>query len=181
MKKLGVAVALAAGTLLMAAPAFAQNQHRQGQGQAIVTVLPAHEGEQAVSVALQDVKVKINGKQSSVTSWTPLRGPDSRIELVLLIDSGASRSLGEEMGELRQFIQETPSNTKIAIAYMENGRAAFAGPLSANPAEVERGLHCSRSSCWTATAAVGTNARGARSRSTLNSRWSRAVAVVKAW
>ena len=141
MKKLGVAVALAAGTLLMAAPAFAQNQHRQGQGQAIVTVLPAHEGEQAVSVALQDVKVKINGKQSSVTSWTPLRGPDSRIELVLLIDSGASRSLGEEMGELRQFIQETPSNTKIAIAYMENGRAAFAGPLSANPAEVERGLH----------------------------------------
>ena len=141
MKKLGVAVALAAGTLLMAAPAFAQNQHRQGQGQAIVTVLPAHEGEQAVSVALQDVKVKINGKQSSGTSWTPLRGPDSRIELVLLIDSGASRSLGEEMGELRQFIQETPSNTKIAIAYMENGRAAFAGPLSANPAEVERGLH----------------------------------------
>jgi hypothetical protein len=102
MKKLGVAVALAAGTLLMAAPAFAQNQHRQGQGQAIVTVLPAHEGEQAVSVALQDVKVKINGKQSSVTSWTPLRGPDSRIELVLLIDSGASRSLGEEMGELSQ-------------------------------------------------------------------------------
>jgi hypothetical protein len=141
MKKLGVAVALAAGTLLMAAPAFAQIQHRQGQGQAIVTVLPAHEGEQAVSVALQEVKIKVNGKQSSVTGWTPLRGPDSRLELVLLIDSGASRSLGEELGEIRHFVQETPSNTKIAIAYMENGRAAFAGPLSANPAEVEPGLH----------------------------------------
>jgi hypothetical protein len=143
MKKLGVAVALAAGTLLMTAPAFAQNQHRQGQGQgqAIVTVLPAHEGEQAVSVALQEVKIKLNGKQANVTSWTPFRDPDSRLELVLLIDSGATRSLGEEMGDIRQFIHETPSNTKMAIAYMEDGRAAFAGPLSSNPAEVERGLH----------------------------------------
>jgi len=141
MKKLMMAVATAAGMLMMASPAFAQSEHRQGQGQAIVTVLPAHEGEQAVSVALQEVKIKLNGRQSSVTAWTPLRGPESRLELVLLIDSGAARSLGEQMGEIQHFIQETPSNTKIAIAYMENGRAAFAGPLSANPAEVERGLH----------------------------------------
>lgn len=141
MKNLSVAIAMAAGMLLMAAPAFAQSEHRQGQGQAIVTVLPAHEGEQAVNVALQDVKVKVNGKQSSVTAWTPLRGPNSRLEIVLLIDTGASLSLGEEMGEIRHFVQETPSNTRIAIAYMENGRAAFAGPLSATPAEVERGLH----------------------------------------
>jgi hypothetical protein len=155
MKKLGVAVALAAGTLLMTAPAFAQNQHRQGQGQgqAIVTVLPAHEGEQAVSVALQEVKIKLNGKQANVTSWTPFRDPDSRLELVLLIDSGATRSLGEEMGDIRQFIHETPSNTKMAIAYMEDGRAAFAGficlpafpdpapaPTSASPTWPRTGL-----------------------------------------
>jgi hypothetical protein len=141
MRNFKLVIAIAAATLLMAWPAFAQNEHRQGQGQAIVTVLPAHEGEQAVSVPLQDVKIKLNGRESNVTGWTPLRGPDSRLELVLLIDSGAARSLGGELGEIRDFIKEAPSNTKIAIAYMENGRAAFAGPLSADPAEVERGLH----------------------------------------
>jgi hypothetical protein len=142
MKKFKVvAIAMVATALLMASSARAQNEHRQGQGQAIVTVLPAHEGEQAVNVAIQGVKIKLNGGQSTVTGWTPLRGADSRVELVVLIDSGASLSLGEEMGEIRHFIQETPSNTKIAIAYMQNGRAVFAGPLSADPAEVERGLH----------------------------------------
>lgn len=139
MMKLKIAVAMAAGTLLVALPAFPQNEN--GRGQAIVTVLPAHEGEQAVNVAPQEVKIKVNGKQSSVTAWTPLRGADSRLELVLLIDSGATMSLGEEMGELRHFIQETPANTKIAVAYMFNGRAVFAGPLSADPAAVEKGLH----------------------------------------
>ncbi len=40
MTRTGRAICLAAGALLMAAPAFSQNEN-QGQGQAVVTILPA--------------------------------------------------------------------------------------------------------------------------------------------
>jgi hypothetical protein len=33
-----------------------------------------------------------------------------------------------------------PANTKIAIAYMENGRAVFTGPLSSDPSQILKGL-----------------------------------------
>jgi hypothetical protein len=137
MRKLGLTIAMAAGALLMAAPAFPQSQ---GEGRAIVTILPAHAGETAASVSLQDVKIKVSGKPSVVAGWTPLRGPDSRLELVVLIDGSVQSTLAGQLGLIAQFVREMPSNAKFAIAYMRNGRAELAGPLSADPAEVLRGL-----------------------------------------
>jgi hypothetical protein len=43
--------------------------------------------------------------------------------------------------EIESFVNEMPKNTKIAIAYMDNGRAVFTGPLSSDPEQVLNGLH----------------------------------------
>src|ERR1035441_10216472 len=120
MKKLGTAIWIAAGLMLVAAPAFPQNQ---GQGRAIVTVLPSHAGEAASSVSPQDVKIKVSGRPSSVTNVTALRGAGNPLELVVLIDGSARSSLGSQLGEISHFVQEMPSNARMAIAYMANGRA----------------------------------------------------------
>lgn len=125
---------------LLAPAAFAQQQNQTGQGQAVVTVLARQHGELAPKISQQDLSVKTNGKDSNVTGWVPLRAPDDNLELVLLIDSSA-RNLGAEFKEIEQFVQSLPAHTKIAIGYMENGRAALAGPLSADRAQVLRGLH----------------------------------------
>jgi hypothetical protein len=137
MKKLETAIWMVAGALL-AAPAWAQGQ---GQGHAVVTVLPAHSGELSADISLQDVKIKVAGKPSSVTGWTPLRGPENRLELIVLIDGSATSSLGAQFGVISSFVREMPSAAKVAIAYMRNGQAALAGPLSSDPAQVLRGLH----------------------------------------
>src|SRR5208282_2356186 len=50
-------------------------------------------------------------------------------------------SLYGQTGDIIGFAKEIPSNTQIAIAYMENGHAALQGPLSSDPAKVESGLH----------------------------------------
>jgi hypothetical protein len=139
MKKLETTIWMAALALLaIAAPAWAQNQ---GQGHAVVTVLPAHAGEMPASVSLQDVKIKVSGRPSTVTGWTPLRGTENPLELVLLIDGSASSSLGEQFGVISGFVREMPSFAKIAIAYMRNGQAVLAGPLSADSGQVLRELH----------------------------------------
>jgi hypothetical protein len=121
------------------APAIAQDQ---GQGQAIVTVLPKHEAEAAPNVTQQDLQsVKVNGKQVKVTGWEALKGDRNNVELVLLIDDSARSSLGRQMQEIEQFVRSLPPNVKAGIAYMQNGRAVFAGPLSADHEQVLRSLH----------------------------------------
>jgi hypothetical protein len=132
---------VAAFALLGAAPTFCQSENNQGQGQAVVTVLPKHEGEVPSSVANQDLAVKLNGKNAKVTKWTSLQGPENRLELVVLIDGSARNSLGSQLEDIAHFINSLPPNTKAAIAYMENGNSVFATPLSANHAQVLSALH----------------------------------------
>jgi hypothetical protein len=142
MKKVGLAVLTLAGAMALLAPAAAlAAPGQQGQGQAVVTVLPKDGNEKQVAIQQQELQLKVNGKDSTVTEWTPLRGAGSPLELVLLIDSSARTSLGTQMGEIQSFVKEMPSHTKMAIAYMENGRAAFTGPFSPDAAQVLNGLH----------------------------------------
>jgi hypothetical protein len=132
-----VASWFALGLLLAAVPAGAENE--QGQGQAVVTVLPAKDA-QAAPISAQELSVKVDGKESNVTSWKQF-SPNSPVELVILIDSAARGSLGTQMQEITNFVQALPANTQAALAYMQNGRAEFTGPLTSDRAETLRGLH----------------------------------------
>lgn len=136
MKMLRMAMWMAAGLLVTVAPAFPDAATSQGQGQAVVTVLPKGNREEPVNILQQDLQVKVNGKASDVTGWVPLRGSNDALDLVILIDDGARSSLGNQLSEIASFIKSLPANVKAGVAYMQNGRAAMAGPLSTDHAEV---------------------------------------------
>ena len=143
MKNLGLSVALVATALCAAVPAFAQKNDQVGQGRAVVTILPSAKNGTVSQVPAQSLKLKVNGKDSTVTSFTPLQEANSPVELVLLLDSGSRTSLGTQFNDVEAFVKEMPPNTRMAIAYMENGRASFASQLSSNAADVLKGLHLS--------------------------------------
>jgi len=140
MKQLAAAMSLVAGTLMMAAPAIAQNEG-EGNAQAVVTVLPAHDNQQPGDVAQQNLTLKVNGKTSTITNWIPLRGQNDNLELVVLIDSAARASMGTQLSEIGDFVKTLPAGSKVAVAYMENGRAVFSGPLTTDHAQAARGVH----------------------------------------
>jgi hypothetical protein len=135
MKASRFAVLAAAATLSVAAPAFPAVQ---GQGQAIVTLMP--KGSEFAAIQPQNLELKIDGKQSNITRLTPAKGPNSPLELVILVDGSARSSLGTQFGEIGDFVKEMPNSAKVAIAYMENGRAVMTGPLSSDPTAVLQGL-----------------------------------------
>jgi hypothetical protein len=142
MKTASIFLCAVAAMLFGAAGAQAQNGDYSGRGNTIVTVLPNHGGEQRLNVSQQDIKqIKVAGKDAQVTGFTPLAGPNNPVELVFLIDSGSRTSLGTQMSEITSFVQEAPQNTKMAIAYMQNGRAVFGSQLSSDPAQVLQALH----------------------------------------
>ena len=129
--------------MLLAGQAFAQKDAQPGLGRAVVTILPVQKNGDVGPVSPQSLKIKVDGKQSSVLNFTPLQEVNSPVELVLLLDSGARTSLGTQFQDIQKFVGEMPPNMRMAIAYMENGRAAFASQLSSNPADVLKGLHVS--------------------------------------
>ncbi len=88
----------------------------------------------------QRCSLKSTAKNRTSPSWTPL-GPQSKIELVVLIDDGARGSLGTQLSDIAKFIGSLPPNAKVAVAYMINGRAAFTSPLSTDRAAVAHELH----------------------------------------
>lgn len=142
MKNRQAVAGIALVTMLAAGAAFAASgEAQEGQGQAVVTVLPKHENELAASVANQDLAVKVNGKSSKVTKWAQYPNNGSRLELVLLIDDSARASLGRQMEDIAQFLKTLPPNAKASVAYMENGRALFSGPLSTDHAHLVDELH----------------------------------------
>jgi hypothetical protein len=137
----GLGIGLLAAAFLLAAPlAFAaDNAQQQGQGRAVITVVQGQ--EIPGGIPQQALQLKVNGKQSEVTRLTPLRDPQSKVEIVLLIDDGARSSLGTQMNDIAKFIQNQQPDVKIALAYMMNGRAALTGPMTTDHAAVASQLH----------------------------------------
>lgn len=139
MKRLFATICVIAGMLLIPASAFAQGGDAAGQGRGVITIFAKH-SEVTPNISEQDVSAKVNGKDAGVTGWTPLRGTNGGLELVVLIDGGAS-NLGRQFDEIKQFIQGLRPDTKAAVGYMEDGRAVLAGPLSADHAQLAREIH----------------------------------------
>jgi hypothetical protein len=139
MQKLQAAALFAAGSLLTATFALAAEQKQEVPGSTVITILP--ENELPGGVPQEAMHLKLNGKGSTITGFTPLRDPQSKVEMVVLIDDGARSSLGLQMNDVAKFIQSQRPDTKVALAYMMNGRAALSGPLTTDHDSVLRGLH----------------------------------------
>ncbi len=126
--------------MLLAVPAFASSENQQGQGQAVITVLPAKNAAPA-TVTPRDLSLKVNGKATNITSLEPLKGANRKVEFVVLIDDSARSGLGNQMNDIAHFIKTLPPNAAVTVAYMYNGRAVLGGPLTMNRDQAVKGLH----------------------------------------
>jgi hypothetical protein len=138
-RKFQTTALLASGMLLAAPFALAADNDQSGAGQAVITVLPGSEVPGGISQAA--LHVKVDGKDSTVTGWKALHSPDSNLQVVILIDDGARSSLGLQLDDIAKFIQGLPPDANAAVAYMENGRAAMAGPMTTDHAALVHELH----------------------------------------
>lgn len=140
MKTSGFVIFAAAGALLMTASAFPQGE-KVGDGQVIVTILPKDAKDAAPNISPQDMSIKVNGKDSKVTSFQALKSAKDPVELVVLIDGSARSSLGRQMEDISQFIKSLPPNILATIGYMENGNTQLTGPLTTDRVAALKGLH----------------------------------------
>jgi hypothetical protein len=136
MKRVRMVICAIAGILFFVAQASPKAIPDQGQGQVIVTIQPKDNGQTCPNLRSQDLQLKVGGKETSVIDWVPLRGSAGNLELVILIDSSARPSLGQQLNDIANFIQSLPANAKGTVGSMDAGRAVLAGPLSTNHADI---------------------------------------------
>jgi hypothetical protein len=140
MKRIALLASLAAGALMAASPAFPQSEN-EGRGQAVVTVMPANDKAPAANVSSQDLAIKVNGKDTVITNFQPLRGQNDRLELVVLVDSGARTSIGTQLNDIANFVKTLPEGAKVSVAWMVNGTAQLATPLTTDHQAALKGIH----------------------------------------
>lgn len=132
-----MAAAVMAGALACSAPLLAQ-QGDTISARTVVTVVPKN-GE-APPLQKQNLKAWANGKKSDITSWKALRDDRAGLEFVVLIDDSARSSLGLQLNDVAKFIQSMPAGALVGVAYMQNGRAAFAQNLTTDHALAAKSL-----------------------------------------
>ena len=143
--KLRFVALAAAGVLFAALPAFSQGDLNQGQGKAVVTVLSARKGVAPPNVSADQLALKVNGRATNIAAWTRLSNDNAPIQLVVMIDDGAGGSIANQLQYIAQFIKTLPPGAQVAVAYMDNGRAQLAGPLSTDHAAVAKQLRITNS------------------------------------
>ncbi len=127
-------VAVLAMGMIVAAPSPARAQAESNgifTGQMVVTV---QGNRQMPELPQQDVSVAVDGKDSQISQWKPLRGPEAPLQLVFLIDESTPASISLQFPMMKDFIRKLPPSTEVAVAYMLNGRAVFQKPLTTDHA-----------------------------------------------
>ena len=137
---------LAAVVMMALAIASSQSLRAQqapaGNGvpvQMIVTVEARH-GSDVPDVTQKDVMVYEGHNRDQVTDWVPARAEHAQLELFVLIDDSSGGSIGNQLDELRKFMEELPSSALVGVAYMQNGTAKVEQNLTNDHALAAKGL-----------------------------------------
>jgi hypothetical protein len=68
----------------------------------------------------QDVKVKQGKNFLQVTQLIPAQGDNAALQLMILIDDTLNSSVGNNLSDIKDFINAQPPSTLIGVAYMSN-------------------------------------------------------------
>jgi len=120
-------------------PAAGQQSANGVPAHMVVTVEP-HHGSEVPPVNREDVMVYEGKDRDAVTEWIPAQGDRAGLELFIMLDDGADSSLGQQLQDLRKFIDAQPASTKIGIAYMQNGTARIEQNLTSDHAQAAKAL-----------------------------------------
>ena len=68
----------------------------------------------------EDVKVKQGKNFLPVTQLIPAQGENAALQLMILVDDTLNTSIGNNLNDIKDFINAQPASTVIGVAYMSN-------------------------------------------------------------
>ncbi|MGH9739780.1 MAG: hypothetical protein ACRD4X_14525 [Candidatus Acidiferrales bacterium] len=124
---------------LLALPALARAQSNVSVATVVTALGPDYAPPPPITK--DDVSVYSRKNKLNVTGWEPAKGSHGALQLALLIDDAVSpRAIGLQFPDLKNFIEEQPSDAEVGIFYARYGTVTTAANFSTDHDAVAKKL-----------------------------------------
>jgi hypothetical protein len=117
-------VLLGALCALTGSPQRANSQEKAApstvQVHLVITDMGLRDDAELPALRREDVKVRQGKTQLQVAQLIPAQGDNAALQLFILIDDTLSSAVGNNLNDIREFINAQPPTTTIGIGYMSN-------------------------------------------------------------
>ncbi|HKW33365.1 MAG TPA: hypothetical protein VJN92_10205 [Candidatus Acidoferrum sp.] len=97
-------------------------------------------------IRAENVQVKQGKNDLRVEHLIPARGDNAALQLFVLIDDTCDSSLGNNLDDLREFINAQPASTVVGVAYMSNATIQITQNFTADHALAAKAIRLPRGS-----------------------------------
>jgi hypothetical protein len=98
----------------------------------VITDAALRDDKELPPLQKEDVKVNQGKKFLQVTDLIPAQGDNAALQLMILIDDALNTSVGNNLADIKDFINAQPSSTLIGVAYMSNATVKIAQNFTAD-------------------------------------------------
>src|SRR5271163_4399146 len=110
--------------VLMFTPSMVQSQEKSTQGSVqvhlVITDEAVRSDDQIPTLQSGDVRVKEGKSFLKVNQLIPAQGDNAALQLFILIDDTLGSGVGNNLNDIKDFINAQPASTMIAVGYMSN-------------------------------------------------------------
>jgi hypothetical protein len=117
---------------------------RSVQVHVVITDQAQREDSEVPTLRQDDVRVKQGKTFLQVTQLIPASGEAATLQLFILIDDTLDSRVGNNLGDIRDFVNAQPATTSIAIGYMSNAGVNIAQNFTSDHALAAKALRLPR-------------------------------------
>jgi hypothetical protein len=115
----------------------------------VITDQAMRDGSEVPVLRPENVAVKQGKTALKVDHLIPARGDAAGLQLFILIDDTCDTSIGNNLNDIRAFINAQPASTVIAVGYMANATVQIAQNFTADKALAAKAIRLPRGSSST--------------------------------
>src|SRR5215469_5531172 len=134
--------------LLMVTTQIARSQEKSApstvQVHMVITAEAPNENEEAPVLRAENVQVSQGKNMLNVASIIAARGDNAALQLFVLIDDTCDSSIGNNLNDLRDFINAQPASTMVGVAYLSNATFQIAQNLTVDHAAAAKAVRLPR-------------------------------------
>jgi hypothetical protein len=111
----------------------------------VITDMSLGDASEVPSLSSENVQVKQSKNVLKVQQLIPARGDNATLQFVVMIDDTCDTTgIGNNLNDLREFINAQPSTTAVAVAYMSNATVQFAQNFTTDHVQTAKALRLPR-------------------------------------
>ena len=119
------------------------------QAHVVITDMALRDDSELPRLRQENVKVRQGRNSLQVRQLIPAEGDNAALQLMILIDDTLNPSIGNNLSDIRDFINGQPPTTVIGVGYMSNARVNVVQDFTADHALAVRAIRLPRGSLST--------------------------------